>query len=254
MLKKSKKQLPGRQLELLVKKRDDHGRPSIVGSYEYQKSELDIIDEEKLPKQRLRERQAFKLKDQMRLHQLFWLPKTHAGCKTRREEVEIAVQKEVEIETERETKLKAEEALKSPAAALTYHNPMSEINCLHVQQTSSVLFYTGVVFVAIFFSMAVFRSFRDFVIKGFIVGFLIESLSPPLLEGAFYLGEQSQVHFPLLTDIMMSFYNILGFWPLAIGCCWLFWKFWGLVEFSCQSTKFALWTLRNRIRPLASKK
>jgi hypothetical protein len=254
MFKKSKNQLPAPQFEFLVKKRDDHGRPSVVGSHGFQKSELDLMDEKKLPKQRLAERRAFKQKDQMRLQQLFWLPKQHAQCKIRREEVETAVQKEVEKERERELKLKAEEAAKLPAVALASPSLLQGANYRQVQQNSSVILYTGVAFAAIFFSMAVFRSFRDFVIKEFIVRLLIESLSPPLLEGAFYLGEQSQANFPLLTDIIVSFYNVLGFWPLAIGCCWLFWKFWDLVEFSSESTNFALWTVRQRIRPKTSKK
>lgn len=94
------------------------------------------------------------------------------------------------------------------------------------QPDSGIAIYLSLLLSAVFFLMALFPSFKNFVIRDFIVNFLIGAVAPPLLRSACTLGEQFAERLPLTSFLIVSLYNVFGFWVLALGATWATWNFW----------------------------
>jgi hypothetical protein len=77
-----------------------------------------------------------------------------------------------------------------------------------------------------FFLMALFPAFRSIIIKDLVCNFFIGAVAPPLLRRAFIIGEEFTNQWPLASFLIVSLYNIFGFWVLAAAVIWALYNLW----------------------------
>jgi hypothetical protein len=116
------------------------------------------------------------------------------------------------------------------------------------QPGSWMAIYLSFFLSVVFFLMALFPSFRSFVIRDFIVNFLIGAVAPPLLRSACTLGEQFSERLPLISFLIVSLYNVFGFWVLAAGVTWATWNFWIVLKVTGLSIRALAKAMAGRLK------
>jgi hypothetical protein len=211
------------EIEYVVDHRDEHGQPAVIRCcIPEPPSDLKTADDKRLPKKRLRERQALKQKDQAMLHTLFNLPYELERAREVRIECENALNDARNSLKEREEGKAEDVSDPQPgtSAVAVSSPPLQSVVYRPIASSPYRLHYLYGTLCVVFFLMALFPSFREWVIREFIVKFCIDYVAPPITGYLCGLGEQFSATFPLTSHIILTLYKVFGFWGLAIGFLW----------------------------------
>jgi hypothetical protein len=222
--------------EYVVEARDDHGRPAIIGRSPAvpAPSPLKKLDDKKLPRKRLAERESLKQRNRQNLESLFWLPAQLQSAQQAQQEVEanrpVEVQASEEVpEPEKEKEEISSSITQSPTSYVSVQQPQNGLQLLHVY----------ILLTLILFLMALLPRFRNWVVEEIVVKIFIQSVSPPLLQWACQVGENLITACPLLCSIIISLYNLFGFWVIAAAFFWLGYRFWNIGKFIATAATVA---------------
>jgi hypothetical protein len=110
--------------EYVVEERDGDGHPTIVSVCEVTPpSQLKLLDDKKLGKKRLREREALRIQDQQELEKIFKQPKQLKAAVWVRERVEGAFEKIKTLDKARETTTVSDVAENEKQSEQAKHTP-----------------------------------------------------------------------------------------------------------------------------------
>jgi hypothetical protein len=214
--------------EYVVEARDDHGHPAIIGRSPVvpAPSPLKKLDDKKLPRKRLAERESLKQRNRQKLENLFWLPAQLQSAQQAQQEAEA--NRPVEVQASEEV-TEAEKENEEISASFT--QPPTNYVLVQQPQNGLQLVHVYILLTTIFFLMALLPGFRNWVVEEIVVKVFIQSVSPPLLQGACQVGENLMIACPLLCSIIISLYNLSGFWVIAAAFFWLGYRFWIIGKF-----------------------
>jgi hypothetical protein len=230
--------------EYVVEARDDHGRPAIVGRIPTPPapSPLKALDDKKLPRKRLAERESLKERNRQKLETLFWLPAQLQSAQQAQQEAEANRQPEDERSEDITKQEKGKEEIstssitQTPTSYVVVQRPQNGLRLLHVY-----IFLTS-----IFFLMALLPGFRSWVVEEIVVNVFIQSVSSPLLQWACQVGENLMTACPVLCSIIISLYDLFGFWVIAAAFVWLGYRFWIIGKFIGTTASTAFSSRRSR--------
>lgn len=162
------------------------------------------------------------------------VPRAYENLRTaRRECTQNALEEEVgRLKTEQEEQEEKERNQEAVSTPLSPNEPQpsqtffQDKRAMMIPPQSSTMINISLILSIIFFLMAMIPSFRSFVVREFIVNFLIGAVAPPLLQGARVVGEMFSERLPLASFLIVSLYNVFGFWVLAGGITWVAWNLW----------------------------
>jgi hypothetical protein len=220
--------------EYVVEARNDHGHPTVIArAPAVAPSPLKKFDDRRLPRKRRVERDSLKSKNQNKLEELFWLPAQRelAEQAQKEHEANLRIQAEAKASVATSDKKKDEVVTSSEVQKSLIPQPSTQYVIVH-QSNESQLVYLYIFLTATFFLMALSPSFRKWVVEEIVVKLLIELISPPFLQFACRLGEHFMVNFPVCANIMISLYDLFGFWVIAAGFLWLGYNFWDMLQFT----------------------
>lgn len=225
--------------EKSAKKDDDSYRPSLIEKLLAYPGRITEITKE----------------DEKRVKIKLLLPRALENLrKSGREPTEEAIDEELNklVKEQEEEEKKKEVAQLSSAVEAQTSQPSPQLEYYVTTQSDSwAMVYLSFALSGVFFLMAVFPSFRSFVIREVIVNFVIGGVAPPLLRGACVFGETFTERWPLTSFLIVSLYNVFGFWVLAAGMTWAAWNLWTVVRVVDVSTRALANTLTGGTKKLA---
>jgi hypothetical protein len=221
--------------EYVVEARDDHGHPAVIArAPAVAPSPLKKFDDQKLPRKRRVERDLLKSKNQSKLEELFWLPVEREMAEQSQREHEANLRIQAKAQASAVAAASDEEKDEVIPPSEVQEPPISQPSSRHIiapQSNGLQLLHLYILLTLTFFSMALFPSFRKWVVEEIVIKLFIESISPPFLHLACGFAETFMDDFPVCANIMISLYNLLGFWVIAAGFLWLGYNYWDMLRF-----------------------